>query len=115
MTCREAERLVTPYIRGELSDEQLEQFLEHIRTCPDCKEELEIYYTVEVGIQQLDEDNGNFNIKGALEETLEHSAQSVYLNRIRQIAKYAVTTLCVMSVLVSLALQLRIWWQMGIL
>ena len=30
MNCQEAERLVTPYIHGELGEDQLEEFLEHI-------------------------------------------------------------------------------------
>ena len=42
MTCREAERLVMPYINGELTDAELAEFLKHIDTCEDCREELEI-------------------------------------------------------------------------
>ena len=41
MTCQEAERLVTPYIRDELSGDELEAFLNHIDECPNCREELE--------------------------------------------------------------------------
>ena len=51
MTCREAERLVMPYINGELTDAELAEFLKHIDTCEDCREELEIYFTVDVGIR----------------------------------------------------------------
>ncbi len=63
MTCKEAERLVMPYIRDELTDEELREFLEHLETCPDCREELEIYFTVEAGIRQLESETGNYNIK----------------------------------------------------
>ena len=54
MTCQEAERLVMPYIQGDLEDDQLEEFLEHIENCENCQEELEIYFTVDYGIRQLD-------------------------------------------------------------
>ena len=54
MTCKEAESLVMPYIKNELTDEELFEFLEHIEHCPECREELEIYFTVDVGIRQLD-------------------------------------------------------------
>ena len=30
MTCREAERLVMPYINGSITDDELEEFLKHI-------------------------------------------------------------------------------------
>ena len=101
MTCREAERLVMPYINGSITDEELKAFVEHIDHCPDCREELEIYFTVDVGIRQLDEGTGSYNIKGALETAL------------LQNAIYAVNTLCFWSVFVILIVQIRIWSQTG--
>ena len=65
MTCEEAEHLVTPYIKGQLDGSVLEDFLKHVDSCPDCREELEIYYMVNVGLEQLDRDDdsfGTFNI-----------------------------------------------------
>ena len=46
MTCREAERLVTPYIQDKLSGDELEAFLEHLEHCRNCQEELEIYFSL---------------------------------------------------------------------
>ena len=60
MTCREAERLVMPYINGSITDEELKEFLKHIETCEECREELEIYFTVDVGIRQLDQETGTW-------------------------------------------------------
>ena len=48
VTCREAERLVMPYINGSITDGELKEFLKHIETCEECREELEIYFTVDV-------------------------------------------------------------------
>ena len=108
MTCREAERLVMPYINGELTDAELAEFLKHIDTCEDCREELEIYFT-------LDEGTGTYNIKGALETALEISRQRIHTLYLLQTARYAVNTLCFWAVLVVLILQLRIWGQLGFL
>ncbi len=58
MTCREAERLVTPYIQDKLSGDELEAFLEHLEHCRNCQEELEIYFMVDVGLKQLDTGSG---------------------------------------------------------
>ncbi len=114
MTCKEAEGLVLPYIHHELSDEVTEEFLEHIDGCENCREELEIYYIVEEGIRQLDGDTGNYNIKGDMEEDILESRQRLYVKRLLSIARYASDTLIVISILVTLMLQARLWWQQGI-
>lgn len=114
MTCKDAEALVMPYIRKELPEYEMEEFLEHIEGCENCKEELEIYYTVDVGIRQLDADTGTYNIKGAMEEDIISSKQRLYTLRVFDICRYAFDTLAVICVLVMLALQMRIWWQTGI-
>lgn len=115
MTCKEAERLVMPYIRDELTDEELKEFLEHMESCPSCRDELEIYFTVEVGIRQLDSETGNYNIKGALEAAVEQSRQRIQAVRLIKIARYAVTTLSTMALIISVLLQCRIWLQQGLL
>ena len=102
MTCREAERLVMPYINGSITDEELKEFLKHIETCEECREELEIYFTV-------DEETGTYNIKGALETALELSRQRVHTLGILETARYAVNTLCFWAVLAVLVLQFRMW------
>lgn len=109
MNCREAQRMVMPYIQDELTDQELEEFLEHIETCPDCQEELEIYFTVALGLRQLDEGTGSFNMKQELEEALEDSRRRVQFVRSVKIACYAVNTLAGLGLLSTFLLQLRIW------
>ena len=115
MTCKEAERLVMPYIRDALTDEELKEFLEHMESCPGCRDELEIYFTVEVGIRQLDSETGNYNIKGALEAAIEQSRQRIQAIRLIKIARYSVATLSVMALIITVLLQCRIWMQQGLL
>lgn len=114
MTCEEAEKLVMPYIRDELTDNELEAFLEHVEGCGSCREELEIYFMVDVGLRQLDHDCGTYDITGELERKIEDS-----YNRVRNILRmrictYGINTLGVMSLIVTILLQCRIWWQFGI-
>ena len=54
MNCREAELKVRPYIYDELTDEELEAFISHIRSCPSCYDELETYYTIYKTLNILD-------------------------------------------------------------
>lgn len=115
MTCIEAEKLVIPYIEDKLSLPELEEFMEHIRTCEKCREELEIYYMVDVGLKKLDEDGGTYDIAGDLRRKLEESAGILRRLLMFRITKYAVNTLTAMALIVMVLLQIRIWWQAGFL
>jgi hypothetical protein len=56
MNCIDVQRLIMPFINDELDMEQLEYFVHHVNSCPDCMEELEVYYVLLAGMKQLDED-----------------------------------------------------------
>lgn len=76
LTCKEAAKMVIPYIRDELSNAELRRFVAHVKECPDCREELETYYIVYKGLMQLDEkEELPMNIIEALNEDLHVSEQ----------------------------------------
>lgn len=106
--------MVMPFIDGHLDEKELESFLNHVHGCPACKEELEIYYTVSLGLRQLDSGTGVYDITGALEESLDTAWMKVRAVRLRKVICYAVNTLCATGVLTMFAMQLRIWQQSGI-
>lgn len=54
MTCLEAQSKIIAYIDYNLDKDQKTDFLKHIQCCEDCKEELNIYYTMIEGMRQLD-------------------------------------------------------------
>ena len=115
MDCREACAKVQDYIQNRLSPDELKPFLEHIKCCGECREELEIYFTVDVGIRQLDSETGNYNIKGALETAIEQSRERLEAVRMVKIMRYAVSTLSVMALIITVLLQCRIWLQAGLI
>lgn len=55
MNCQEAQSKILNYINHNLDHEETKEFIEHIRTCPDCQDELEINYIVMIGMKQLDD------------------------------------------------------------
>lgn len=74
LTCKEATKMVMPYIQDQLCDEELRAFVPHIQECADCREELETYYIVYKGLMQLDEQEElPMNIIEALNDELENS------------------------------------------
>ncbi len=78
MDCRTAESMVTRFIDHSLSVNELEEFLDHIETCPSCYDELETYFIVHEAMQQLDEkeDGTVLDFKKLLEQEIRRSRRS---------------------------------------
>lgn len=55
MTCLEVQSKIIAYIDNKLERDEKQDFLKHIQSCDDCKDELNIYYTMIEGMRQLDE------------------------------------------------------------
>ncbi len=60
MDCVKAQGMIRPYLGGYLSDDDLEEFLDHVQNCPACFSELEVYYSVYRTLNNLDE-KGDYN------------------------------------------------------
>lgn len=75
MNCKETQRLLVPYINGELGVKEEEDFVRHVRHCPECYEELEVYATVFAGIRQLDGAEERIDYRTLVEDYLENSEE----------------------------------------
>ena len=115
MTCMEAEKMVIPYIKDELTIDELEEFLDHVTDCDNCMEELEIHYMVDVGLKKLDEEDATYDIVGDLMRKLDASAAHIQRFFTFQVTRYAVNTLMSLALIVMVLLQFRIWHQTGFL
>jgi len=79
MTCIKAQSMITPFINDKLSLTDLEEFLEHVNSCKNCREELEVYYALLTAMKQLDEDkNLNSNYSEELTEKLKQSSEKIF-------------------------------------
>lgn len=108
MDCKTTVRMITPYIQDELSDEETEEFLDHIQHCASCRNELEMNYIITEGIRLLDSGSDNFDVKGAMERAIRRSYKKLREIRLLKIALYSMNTLVALSLLVSLLLEIRI-------
>ncbi len=50
----EAQSSIMPFIEDKIPESKQEDFVLHMNSCPKCREELEIYYTLMVGMMQID-------------------------------------------------------------
>lgn len=71
MNCLEAQSKIVAFIEDKLEGGELLEFVRHIRSCENCAEELEIYYTLLVGMKQLDNDQElSTDFKAQMEDKL---------------------------------------------
>ncbi|GEM_PF-2443584 len=107
MNCIDIQRLIVPFINDELNMKQLEEFIHHVHSCPNCMEELEVYYVLLAGMKQLDEDkelSNDFNQD--LLDLLKLSEDRVIHNKFLHIRKRIV--LIIMISIVAIISSFRI-------
>ncbi|MGB8454388.1 MAG: zf-HC2 domain-containing protein [Anaerocolumna sp.] len=107
MNCIDIQRLIVPFINDELNIEQLEEFIHHVHSCPNCMEELEVYYVLLAGMKQLDEDkelSDDFNQD--LRDLISLSEDRIIHNKFLHIRKRIV--LIILITLVAVISSLRI-------
>ncbi len=93
MTCLEAQTKIMAFIDNKLKDEDLYAFVKHIKSCNNCAEELEIYYTLLVGMKQLD---NHENLSTDFKKELNHKLDSA-MNRINHTKTLKKSTVFVVS------------------
>lgn len=80
MTCKEAERQIPLFLSDSLDEESLAEFMEHIRQCKECEEELAIQYLTVEGLARLEE-GASFSLDEELNVKLLQADRRIRLNR----------------------------------
>ena len=88
MDCRTAERMVNRYIDHTLRVDELEEFLDHVESCPSCYDELETYFIVHEVTQQLDNQTEDtvLDFKKLLAQDIKKSRRYIHRKRGMQFA-----------------------------
>ena len=71
MDCIEAQGLINQFIDDKLDEKTLTEFLEHVKHCPSCYDDLEATYTVMAVIRLLDEEEETSDYLKALDHRIE--------------------------------------------
>lgn len=69
MNCKEIEKLIPKFIKNECTPKEEAMLLEHIKSCPECKEELTIQFLLSEGLNRL-EAGESFDLNKELEKRL---------------------------------------------
>ena len=71
MDCIEAQGLMNQFIDDKLDEKTLTEFLEHVKHCPSCYDDLEATYTVMAVIRLLDDEEETPDLLRALDRRIE--------------------------------------------
>lgn len=95
MTCLEAQSNFMAFIDRKLPDDKAADFVRHMHFCPNCAEELEIYYTLIVGIRQVD---NNEETSKDFKKDLEYDLNRIE-NKIKNAKRFKISTFGVFFIL----------------
>ena len=76
MECKEFEKLIPGFITKKLDYPTLKRFYEHVQQCGECREELDIQFLVQEGMQRLEEGNA-FYLQAELGQRMEEAGKSI--------------------------------------
>ena len=108
MTCKETECLILPYLRDELNEKKTKDFLEHMKECKSCYEEMEIQYLASTGLEWL-ESGSSFDLECEMKKILLNSEKKLKQRRVIRIAGTVVNTLAIIAIIITLAVQISLW------
>ena len=75
MDCKSIEKLIPKFIKNECTPKEETMFLEHIKECAECKEELTIEFLLAEGLNRL-ESGESFDLNAELEKRLKEKSNS---------------------------------------
>lgn len=104
LTCKQAEKLIMPFIKESLDNRTKRQFLAHVEKCSSCHEELSIQFLVTAGMQRL-ENGDTFDLNKELKAKMTMEKRHLRLLDSLQSGLYATEAIALLvSVLVLLIL-----------
>lgn len=79
MDCKEFEKQIPIFIDQKMDYQALTEFMEHLNTCEECKEELTIQFLVREGISRL-EDGSSFDLQKELNQRMNSAKAKIRRN-----------------------------------
>jgi len=114
MDCKTAQKMIDLYIKKQLNTKEMEAFLAHIKDCGECREELEIYFTVYMALQKLDEERDvSFNIQKLLQDNLAASKRKVHRLKVIRLFNFALVLWAEIILAMVILTQIQAWHAGG--
>ncbi len=98
MDCKEANRLIPGFVKRTLSLEDTISFINHVKQCKVCKEELTIQYLVYRGFDEA-VSSGEYNLITKLEQEIKDAELRIEERRRKNPANFGVSILALAFVM----------------
>ena len=102
MDCKETERMIPLFLEDNLDNQEMQEFLIHVNSCEDCREELTIQFLISVGLKRLEEGN-TFNLAGELEQKLREAGHKMKVRSSQQWSALVLQVLVVIALIILIA------------
>ena len=93
--------MIPAYLEESLDAREMQEFLDHIDNCPECKEELTIQFLISDGLKTL-ETGDNYDLQSAMDDKVSSSHREIELHNrlftIRNVGVGLVLLMCAIAV-----------------
>ena len=83
MECQEFRKSIPEFVDMSLRYDKMAQCLSHVKGCPSCRDELEIYFIVEQGIKDNKAFDGPFVLKNIVDECFAKAQHKINVGLIK--------------------------------
>lgn len=103
MTCKEFEKNIPIFINSKMEYTDLKEFVEHVNTCAECREELDIQLLVSEGIARLN-DGGTLDLRHEMDERMAAALYDIHMHKTLRILVGALQTMAALAFLLIIIL-----------
>jgi len=108
MTHSEVEKAIPSFLDDKLDAIELDDFLEHIDECDNCKEELTIQFIVRTGVSRLEKGDA-FNLQGELDAKLRIAHEKLLVLKRLVCFSWILQSIVFLEALILMLLTIKIW------
>ena len=104
MNCNDFIRIMPKFIDETMAEEDYDNFIKHVKECASCKDELEIHYMIQVGLERIETDTTkSFDIPKELENQLiryEERADFLFKREVYKKVVFYLANLCALILVI---------------
>ena len=103
MNCKDFEKNIPVFINSTMEYTDLKEFVEHVNTCAECREELDIQLLVSEGIARLS-DGGTLDLRHEMDERMEAALRDIRRHKTLRVLVGTLQTMAALAFLLILVL-----------